>query len=144
MISALHNKQFNQFDTSNVWVFRRKKTETERIYRLANYRKLQENANSYFSAAPTDDEVRHKTLAYDVQDNSPLCETRQLPVASLRSCDLGPLLPQLNKVTDQEQKEGMYQRSCNKSVDNWIQCDGCGSWRLLPDFVSLSSLPEEW
>lgn len=27
---------------------------------------------------------------------------------------------------------------------NWIQCEGCDTWRHLPDSVDMTALPEKW
>ena len=98
---------------------------------------VRKKLQTQFSAVFTGGEPQHEMMTDELKDNSGLSyQTRQLPVTSLSSCPVS----QLDSGADQEQKEEMEQRS----VVNWIQCDGCGTWRLLPDFISLSNLPEQW
>ena len=29
-------------------------------------------------------------------------------------------------------------------IDNWVQCETCEKWRMLPSFVEVETLPEKW
>ena len=29
-------------------------------------------------------------------------------------------------------------------IDNWVQCETCEKWRMLPGFVEVETLPEKW
>jgi hypothetical protein len=41
--------------------------------------------------------------------------------------------------------ESPGQDSINTTGDeNWVQCDACQKWRLLPDSVDMDTLPERW
>lgn len=41
---------------------------------------------------------------------------------------------------------GAFYGSCYKPIENqnWVQCEGCDSWRHLPDSVDMAALPEKW
>mgnify|MGYP005843260145 CR=1 FL=1 len=32
----------------------------------------------------------------------------------------------------------------NEDHNNWIQCDSCKKWRIIPNHIKISSLPEKW
>lgn len=44
------------------------------------------------------------------------------------------------KATDQSTLEDDNE----ENDENWVQCDRCQKWRLLPEFVDMDGLPERW
>lgn len=73
-------------------------------------------------------------------------------------------------ITENSMEEKVYSRSVNKTnlaasvidqkdpkrnfsseeisaimeIDNWVQCETCEKWRMLPSFVEVETLPEKW
>ena len=85
-----------------------------------------------------DDDSQHQTRADEEQyERSEAFQTRPVSVLPLYSRDFNTFLRRTELLQNED-------TSHNKSVDNWIQCNSCESWRLLPDCISLSSLPEKW
>lgn len=48
------------------------------------------------------------------------------------------------KKRKRKERQDEDSESSNEDVNNWVQCFSCKKWRIIPNHITISSLPDRW